>query len=376
MSSTILDILGKSSVVSKPIAKAKPKSTNKLDYGSIEAVNTALLNGSTIFKLNLNFKKNVPFGLKQHLSFFGGSLKCRDDLSGAFANFIPESTVGGKHLSAGTSYVLSVKQKPSSEQLAQIAMFNEEAKQSIYASLITETNYDYEDWQAFSLERFGSSIGLEINVPNWNADFVEALSDARDADPEEMIRSMSLYLSFDEEDGASFDLNKTELIKPKEGAPFMGKVVQPRIFACFFFKEIFRSARFEGSVSRQDIAQTVSDIAAMKEELAAINAQATQSSNKKGNKAVSNAKLVFETRLETEGVWNSFVETELMELAKSSQFPGWSLLAAKVYFSKLSAQYPDAEYTEEHVSIRNTANAVKSNPAISSMSSSISGRLA
>jgi len=349
MSIKISDITKSVAVASK---SSKKKAKYNFNYGSMEDVLSLMMQGSTVFVVNVNFKKgSTLMGDKPSMGFFGGALKRKNDMTNAFAEFMPTSysLKDGKknYISSGTSYALSFNKVPTSDEMAQLANYNAAAKQQFMQSRIVQVEQDYDAWQMLSTEKFGGPIKLQFNVPTWNAQFIEEMIENRDLDltDSDLIRSMSIYFSFAEEDKASFDIQKSDILKANDGQVVVGTLVQPAVIACFFNTEIFKSARFEGSVSRQAISQTVADIAAMKAELNSLSSNQVSKELKVAKKTIDSFKTEFEAGLK-EGKWFLSLETKMMDFASTSTFPGWSLLAAKVYFSKLSIQYDDVDYID------------------------------
>jgi hypothetical protein len=156
--------------------------------------------------------------------------------------------------------------------------------------------------------------------------------------------------------------------KPYIGAPVMGRFFETTVVAALWNESVIYTSRYKNEISTSAIAESFDAALAMQKRInASKTLTPTKSANVFGNKAVANAKASFEAELEA-GRWNKYVEDRLHELAKSTQFPGWSTLACKSYILDMQEKFADADLTvvNEVVNIKGMATSLKTDQVVAS----------
>ena len=370
---------------------AKPKKV--LNFGSMESVYDAVLGGHRVLSINVNFSKGVAFGPGSALKFIGGAFTATTANEGerAFMKFLPmaytidKNTGAKKFISEGTTTMFKLVQEPDDmdelvEVQHQLSRLNEEARMKQLASLVVSENIDYDIWQNFVADNLGQSDNneqlepaFEFNLDHWDRSFVEQLG-AKTAASQAKSLSVFFILSANP-NGTAKCSDIVPVHKPYIGEAVMGRFFETKIVAALWNESVIYTSRYKNEISTVAIAESFDGAIAMQKRINAsksLSNSSSKSANAFGNKAVANAKVAFEDEL-AQGRWNKFVEARLHELAKSSQFPGWSILACKGYILDMQEKFADADldYVDDLVNIKGIASSLKDNSALDAVKSSV-----
>lgn len=363
--------------------KASDKSKKSLNFGSMMDVYDAVLAGHRVYSVNVNFSKGVTFGPGSALKFIGGAFTATTANEGerAFMKFMPmgytlDKTSGAKKfISEGTTTMFKLVQEPDDmDELlavqAHVATLNDEAKAKLLQTLVVSENIDHDVWQDFVANNLGASEenanlepAFEFNLSHWDRAFVSQLG-AKTAAAQ--VKSLSVFFVLSNNaNGTAKCSDVVAVHKPYLGAPVMGRFFETTIVAAVWNESVIYTSRYKNEIFTASIAESFDAAIAMQKRINASKTLTPTKSNTFGNKAVANAKAAFEAALEA-GRWNKFVESNLNDLAKSTQFPGWSVLACKGYILDMQEKFADADldYTDDVVNIKGLASSIASNPSV------------
>jgi hypothetical protein len=357
---------------SKTVASSSSKPKKTLNLNSMDAVYEAVLAGHTVYSININFSSKVAFGPKSSLKTIGGAFTSTNEGDRAFFKFMPMGYTMNdgvpKYISEGTTTVYRLIEEISQPKLAELqeklANFNDAAKSAFLQKLVTSDNIDFEAWQAIAADNsVGGEIAFEFNSTHWDRPFIQQLG-AKTASKQ--VKSLSVFFVLSANpNGTAKCSDICEVLKTKTGDSVYGRFFETTIVAALWNETVFYTPKYKNEVSSASFASSVSATISMQKKLSGHGTsdsmkKQVEAKNQFGNKAVANAKAAFETELEV-GKWNKFVESNLNELAKSTQFPGWSILACKGYILDLQEKYQDSDlvYTNDAINIKGMAYSVK-----------------
>jgi hypothetical protein len=314
------------------------------------------------------------------LKFIGGAFTATtaNESERAFMKFMPmgytlDKTSGAKkYISEGTTTMYKLVQEPDDmdellEVQAHLSTLNDEAKAKMLQTLVVSENLDHEVWQDFVASNLGASEdnanlepAFEFNLAHWDRAFVSQLG-AKTAAAQ--VKSLSVFFVLSTNPNGTAKCSDVVAVhKPYLGEPVMGRFFETTVVAALWNDSVIYTSRYKNEISTSAIAESFDAAIAMQKRLnASKTLTPTKSANAHGNKAVANAKAAFEAELEA-GRWNKFVEARLHELARCTQFPGWSVLVCKSYILDMQEKFDDVdlEFTDDVVNIKGIAN----NPAV------------
>lgn len=360
----------------------KPKKA--LNFGSMAEVYDAVLAGHRVYSVNVNFSKGKTFAPGSALKFIGGAFTATTANEGerAFMKFMPmgytiDKTSGErKYISEGTTTMFKLVEEPEDmDELAelklQLSQLKEEVRLQRLSSIVVSENIDFEAWQAFAADNnVGGEPSFEFNLDHWDRAFVSQLG-AKTAAAQ--VKSLSVFFVLSvNPNGTAKCSDIVSVHKPYLGEPVMGRFFETKVVSALWNESVHYTSRYKNEVSAATVAKSFDSVLALQNQIKGVgssmkNQVEAASKNAFGNKAVANAKAAFETELEA-GKWNKFIEARLHELAKSTQFPGWSILACKGYILDMQEKFDDAvEFVDEVVNIKGVATSVKSVAVVQSV---------
>jgi hypothetical protein len=355
-----------SSSASETKATSKPKKS--LNFGSMDDVYEAVLAGHQVYSVNVNFSQKVAFGPKSALKTIGGAFTSTNEGDRAFMKFMPMGYTmkdgEPRYISEGTTTVYKLvdcDEDELAELHERLPMLNDAAKKQLMNSVIVNENIDFEAWQAIAADNnVGGEIAFEFNCAHWDKSFVQQLGAKTIA---VQVKSLSIFFVLNTNpNGTAKCSDIVEVLKPKDGEPVYGRFFETAVIAATWNEGVFYTPKYKNEIAVSAFSSTVSSVLNLQKKINGTGSidgmkKQVEAKNQFGNKAVANAKTVFEAELQA-GKWNKFVESKLQELAKSTQFPGWSLLACKAYLAEMKDNFADVEYVDEFINIKGMANAV------------------
>jgi hypothetical protein len=380
--------LSASKVSAKKAASDKPKKA--LNFGSMMEVYDAVLAGHRVYSVNVNFSKGVTFGPGSALKFIGGAFTATTANEGerAFMKFMPmgytlDKTSGAKKfISEGTTTMFKLVEEPNDmdellELQAHLANLKDEVRIKQLESLVVSEDINFDVWQDFVANNLGASEenanlepAFEFNLAHWDRAFVQQLG-AKTAAAQ--VKSLSVFFVLSTNpNGTAKCSDVVPVHKPYLGEPVMGRFFETTVVAALWNESVIYTSRYKNEISTASIAESFDAALAMQKRINASKTLTTKSTNAFGNKAVANAKAAFEAELSL-GKWNKFIESNLNELAKSTQFPGWSILACKSYILDMQEKFADADLivVDDVVNIKGMATSLKDNTALNAVKSSV-----
>lgn len=376
--------LSATKVSTKKAASDKPKKS--LNYGSMMDVYDAVLAGHRVYSVNVNFSKGVTFGPKSALKFIGGAFTATTANEGerAFMKFMPmgytlDKTSGAKkYISEGTTTMFKLVEEPNDmdellELQAHLANLKDEVRIKQLESLVVSEDINFDVWQDFVANNLGASEenanlepAFEFNLAHWDRAFVSQLG-AKTAAAQ--VKSLSVFFVLSTNPNGTAKCSDVVAVhKPYLGEPVMGRFFETTVVAAVWNESVIYTSRYKNEISTASIAESFDAALAMQKRInASKTLTPTKSANAFGNKAVANAKAAFEAELEA-GRWNKYVESNLNDLAKATQFPGWSILACKGYILDMQEKFADADLTivNDVVNIKGMATSLKTDQLVAS----------
>jgi len=348
--------------------KATSKPKKSLNFGSMDEVYEAVLNGHKVYSVNVNFSQKVAFGPKSALKTIGGAFTSTNEGDRAFMKFMPMGYTlkdgEPKYITEGTTTVYKLvdcEDDELAELQQRLPMLNDTAKKALMQSVVVNENIDFEAWQAIAADNnVGGEIVFEFNCAHWDKSFVQQLGAKTLAG---QVKSLSIFFVLSANpNGTAKCSDIVEVLKPKDGEPVYGRFFETVVVAATWNEGVFYTPKYKNEIAVSSFSSSVSSVINLQKKINGTGSvdgmkKQVEAKNQFGNKAVANAKTAFEAELEA-GKWNKFVEAKLQELAKSTQFPGWSLLTCKAYLMDMQDKYSDVEYTNDVINIKGMAGAV------------------